>query len=70
VPPEAMDEPIQTTTSSKPGFDRSMLWNFRVRSRSMEMVKAAMIYDVLRLSVIYSLPMDSMRHYCASISNG
>jgi hypothetical protein len=43
-----MDEVNQTSSGLKPGFDRSKLWGFVGRSRNMKMVKATIIFDILR----------------------
>jgi hypothetical protein len=43
-----MDERSQISTGLKPGFDRSTLWDFGGGSRNMIMVKATIIFDILR----------------------
>jgi len=52
-----MDELIQTTTGLKPDFDRSIFWDFEGGSRGMELFKAAIIFDLSRLSLQCSLTM-------------
>jgi len=53
-----MDELIQTTSGSQLGFDWSMFWDFWEGARIMEMINAAMISDLSRLSSLYNLLMD------------
>ena len=43
-----MDERSQTSTGLKPDFDGSKLLHFGGESRNMEMVKATIIFDILR----------------------
>ena len=50
-----MDELIQTSTDLKPGFDRPQFGIFQGRSGCMEMVKAAIIFDVSRMFLICGL---------------
>jgi len=58
LPSAGMYELIrQPTTSLKLGFDRSICLEFGSESRSMGMVKAAIICDVSMLSLFCSLTM-------------
>jgi len=55
-------ELIQTTTGKNPILERSMILKFRCQSRRMEIVKAAIIFDVSRSSLFTSLTMDIQIH--------
>ena len=57
-----MDDPILIRYGLQPGFDRSLFWNMRGVSKSMEMVKAAIIFDVSVLCLFYRLTIVIERH--------
>ena len=70
LPLAGMNKPIQTRYGLKPGFYRSIFWDVGGRSKSTDMNKAAIIFDVSVLSLIYRLIMVIQRHSFASSRNG
>ena len=65
-----MDELIHTTTGLQLGLDRSICWDLGGGSRSMEMDKAAIIFDTSKLSLLCSLTMVIPNRELVSIMNG
>jgi len=65
----AMDELIHNTNGLKMGCERSRFCNFWNGGRSMEMVMAAIILDVSRISLFYSLTIVIQRYRLDSVSN-
>ena len=63
-----IDELIQIITGSELGMGRSRLWGFEGRCRRIDMVIAAVIFDVSRLSLFSSLTM--VMHICKLDSVG
>jgi len=70
LPLMGMNELNEIATGLNLGFARSIFWDFRDRSRIMEMVNAAMTFDVSRSSLFFSLLNVIQRLSVASSRNG